>query len=91
MRRKDKFKRRYGISPEQYDEMVKIRQGKCDICERTPSGGGSAGILNIDHVEKDGKIAIRGLLCWQCNVAIGYLKDDTDRLISAIVYLMSNP
>lgn len=91
-RRKEKFKARYGITPEQYDQMVKEREGKCDICRRVPTGGGAVGTLNVDHDHDTNKI--RGLLCWQCNIAIGYLQNDTERLANAIVYLFwgsSNP
>lgn len=87
MRQREKFKSRYGLTIEEYDEMVLQREGRCDICHRIPVGKGSAAKLNVDHFEKDGKIVIRGLLCWQCNVAIGYLQHEILRLEAAITYL----
>ena len=87
MRRKGKFKARYGITPEQYDQMVIDRNGKCDICKRIPNGKGSGAVLNVDHYVKNGIIIIRGLLCWQCNIAIGYLQHEILRLEAAIKYL----
>jgi len=40
----------------------------------------------IDHDHKTGKL--RGLLCHQCNVGIGNFKDDINRLMNAILYLL---
>ena len=40
----------------------------------------------IDHDQKTGEL--RGLLCHQCNVGIGNFKDDIDRLMNAILYLL---
>lgn len=85
MRQREKFKARYGITVEQYDQMVIDRNGKCDICHKVPTGKGSAARLNVDHNHDTGEI--RGLLCWQCNVAIGYLKDSIKVLQDAIQYL----
>jgi hypothetical protein len=87
-RQREHFKSRYGITIEQYDAMVIKREGRCDICGRVPEGGGSTGRLNVDHYELvDGTKVIRGLLCWQCNIAIGYLQHDKVRLSKAIGYL----
>jgi hypothetical protein len=41
--------------------------------------------LSVDHCHTTGKV--RGLLCQKCNSAIGYMEDNTDRLLSAVNYL----
>lgn len=41
--------------------------------------------LSIDHCHTTGKV--RGLLCRQCNIALGKFKEDVTILQSAIAYL----
>ncbi len=60
----------YGITLEQYDEILRIQDGKCAICGTVPKGGKP---LHVDH-EHGG--AVRGLLCGYCNTRlVGRLKD----------------
>ena len=64
--------RKYGITSDIREAMA-IRQGGCGICG-TKKPGGRSGTWNIDHCHKTGNV--RGVLCWECNVGIGKLKDD---------------
>jgi len=41
--------------------------------------------LQVDHCHKTNKI--RGLLCLPCNVSLGYLEEDTERLLGLVDYL----
>jgi hypothetical protein len=41
--------------------------------------------MNIDHAHESR--LIRGLLCTNCNKAIGHFKDDPSLLLRAIAYL----
>lgn len=79
------LKRRYGISVEEYATMLEAQGFKCGICsvENDPTGRNFA----VDHCHATGKI--RGLLCSNCNTALGSFKDSVDRLKSAIQYLES--
>lgn len=77
-----RLKRYYNITLEEYDQMVGIQGGKCAICGgKNPNGKR----LHVDHNHKTGKI--RGLLCFECNTALGNMKDDIDILNKAITYL----
>ncbi len=57
----------------------------CAICNTVPSGKGIAGKLHLDHEHKSGKI--RGMLCNNCNRALGLLKDNSEILLRASNYL----
>lgn len=71
----------YGITTEQYDNLLKSQDGKCAICN-SPGNGIR---LDVDHCHETK--AIRGLLCRKCNQGIGLLGNNTGRLASAIDYL----
>jgi len=86
------MRNKYGISIEQYITIVESQDRKCAICDKKIIEEGlykSHGIkgAQIDHCHKTGKI--RGLLCGQCNRAIGLLKEDLTILQRAIGYLSS--
>lgn len=77
--------KKYGITLDQYNEVVVNQYGQCDICEDVPYGEGKGGILYIDHCHSTG--FLRGLLCQKCNTAIGALREDIEIMESAIAYL----
>ena len=79
--------KRYGITVDQYYEMLALQNNACKICdsEYNNSDRCESGKLFIDHCHTTGKV--RGLLCHKCNQGLGYLDDDTDRLQRAIEYL----
>jgi hypothetical protein len=79
-----KLKYNYGFSVDEYDSLYEKQQGRCAICH-TDNPGGPHNRLYVDHDHITGKI--RGLLCQQCNLALGLFKDSQDILGSAIVYL----
>jgi hypothetical protein len=78
------FKRSYGITIEQYDEMVRQQGNACAICGR--SGNAEFhGRLCVDHNHETKKV--RGLLCDNCNGGLGKFLDDPSALFRAIIYL----
>lgn len=83
--------RRYGITEEEYQDILKKQKSKCAICgsgkpiPSKHSKDGSPQRLAIDHCHKTGKV--RGLLCFSCNRGLGYLKDSPKLLNKAIDYL----
>jgi hypothetical protein len=77
--RKYKLKHFYGITPDKYNEMYVEQEGACEICLKKFSK------LHVDHCHDSGKV--RGLLCHNCNVALGHLGDNLSILQNAISYL----
>jgi hypothetical protein len=71
----------YGITPEEYDALLRLQNGVCKICGRTAGKRR----LSVDHDHATG--VVRGLLCNPCNVALGLLDENPETLRSAIRYL----
>lgn len=82
-RLKAQLKRYYGITVEQYNAMFAYQNGACAICGKPESEQSRK--LSVDHNHETG--AVRGLLCDNCNHAIGMFQDDIDLLQKAINYL----
>ena len=81
--RKNVLKHRYGLSLEDYANLLKIQNNKCAICGMTTLE--YAKNFHVDHCHKTTKI--RGLLCYKCNMVLGYFKDNVDLFLKAIDYL----
>lgn len=79
---KSALKFNYGLTLEQYTELLQSQAGVCAIC-RTPNRDGKR--LAVDHNHETGKI--RGLLCQGCNFAIGHLKEDPQLFDAAKEYV----
>lgn len=79
--------RTYGITAEDYYNMLAAQDNKCAVCESEEVNNSrvSSNKLFIDHCHDTGKV--RGLLCSKCNHGIGLLNDDTALLQKAIEYL----
>lgn len=75
--------KKYGITLEQYNEILERQEYKCAICLQ-PSNTMKKS-MPVDHNHITGKI--RGLLCSTCNTAIGLLKENPDLFIRAVSYL----
>lgn len=74
--------RKYGITPEIYEELLQKQNGVCAICKQKCNYKSR---LSIDHSHVTGKV--RGLLCGNCNTSIGKFQDNIEVLKSAISYL----
>lgn len=87
-RREQELERKYGITYQDYLDMLDTQHGVCSICkrpERLLGKGGAIRPLNVDHCHTTDKV--RGLLCAGCNLALGNLEDNIDYLKSDIIYL----
>ena len=82
------LRRTYGMTVQQYAQLYVKQGGRCAIC------GGEGFLLNktrhkiklvVDHDHSTGKI--RGLLCHNCNRALGLFHDNLDHLNNALNYL----
>ena len=85
--RRSYFPKKCGITLEEYEEKLKKQKGLCLICEKPEKRkrNGRVMSLHVDHCHKTGKV--RGLLCSNCNSALGKFGDSIKRLRKAIAYL----
>lgn len=87
-RRKGLDLRRHGLSLGQYRAMDDAQDGVCAICARPESRRHQSGRivqLSVDHDHATGRV--RGLLCRECNIALGWFGDDPFRVLAAFDYL----
>lgn len=73
------LERKYGLSRHEYETLLVAQRGCCAVCERRHLS------LVVDHDHGTG--AVRGLLCVNCNFALGELRDDPTMCESAARYL----
>lgn len=89
-RARDETIRSYGVSPEWYDVKLAEQGGVCAICKLPESyrdgWSGDIKLLSIDHDHDTGNV--RGLLCQKCNVALGNMGDDPERVRNLARYLV---
>lgn len=81
--------KKHGITPEQYNKMLKKNNGVCYLCNKKDFDRR----LSIDHDHSCcpkqfscGK-CIRGLLCYKCNMAIGQIEKNKISINKIIEYL----
>jgi len=82
------LKHKFGITADQYDDMLARQDGKCAICGKPETDTirwGKTARLAVDHDHLTG--VVRGLLCRRCNQGIGKFEDDPDMLQAAADYL----
>jgi hypothetical protein len=77
------LRKKFGIGIDEFESLLASQNNLCKICKTdTPRGRGS---FVVDHNHTTGKI--RGLLCTECNVGLGMMKDSIEILEKAITYL----
>lgn len=69
----------YGLKPEDFDALAAQQGYRCAICQEKPDE------LVVDHDHDTNKV--RGLLCHQCNMALGKFRDNIHVLRSAVAYM----
>lgn len=71
---------RRGSTLEQYNELFALQLGGCAICKKTFNNN-----VHTDHNHETNEV--RGLLCSNCNIALGLLKEDEDIIWNMLEYL----
>jgi hypothetical protein len=69
------LKKKYGMTPEQFNEMFEKQGRVCALCRTDEHGRGGVhkeSRWNVDHDHETGKI--RGILCHHCNVSLGHFE-----------------
>lgn len=79
-RRKRNRELKYGLSHNNFLDLLKAQNNRCAICGNTIGEN-----ADVDHCHETKKV--RGLLCTKCNTGIGLFKDSVENLKKAIEYL----
>lgn len=75
--------RMFNFSPDLFNERLSEQGDVCAICKTDTPGG--KGTFHADHDHET--LRPRGVLCHNCNVGLGNLKDSPEILQAAIDYL----
>lgn len=84
VKRKSMLKQRYGITHEDYLHMLTEQNGACAVCKTTVTGN-RCRYFDVDHDHETGKV--RGLLCRRCNVTLGVIEKNRERIMLLEKYL----
>ena len=72
-------RRKYGVTPEDYQRMLKEQDGRCAMCKRYFGDQ-----LVVDHCHRTRRV--RRLLCRGCNIGFGFFGEDANALRAAADY-----
>ena len=86
-KRKAQRMKKYQISLQEVSQLLTNQNGRCAICGFSSMENPNLFPL-VDHCHATGKV--RGLLCLNCNQALGKFKDNPEVLRAAADYLESN-
>ena len=73
------LRRLYGLTLEQFAELLRAQGDVCAICRKSSSD------YCVDHCHATDRV--RGVLCRRCNVGVGQFRDDPNLLLEAASYL----
>lgn len=74
---------KYGITKDDYMRMFREQDGRCAICRVEQHRVDRRFAVDHNHITDK----VRGLLCPNCNAAIGMLKDNIENMKRAIAYI----
>lgn len=89
----------YGLTPEQYDELLAFQSGVCAVCGRAK---GTTKRLAVDHDHRQAMAdghdpkkgcpnCVRGLVCGPCNDVLGHFRDDLASARRLVAYMERAP
>lgn len=76
----------FGITGDQYSEMLSLQGGVCAICGEGPKRKCDKHLV-VDHDHDTGRV--RKLLCHQCNSALGMMEEREDIALRMVNYIRS--
>jgi hypothetical protein len=83
---------KYTLTEEDYAELLASQNGKCAVCLTVPPDGNPRNGFHVDHDHaccpgrRSCGRCVRGLLCGECNRALGMLHDDSVRIRALAEY-----
>jgi len=85
--RRQRLRDRFGLTIEEYNTLLDSQNGLCKICGEKKLAKNQTR-MGVDHCHDTG--TIRGILCNNCNTALGYFNDSVDLLSNAIKYILTH-
>ena len=86
--RRANLKSKYQMTEEQYFAILSAQDGHCGLCKNTVSGRGDSSWLVVDHDHITG--VVRGLLCHNCNVAVGMIESAGTDVEKLVLWIQNN-
>ena len=75
--------KKYKLAGDEYMYMIWKQNNKCAACEQIFNAKDRLPCVDHDHITRE----IRGLLCSQCNIALGLLGEDANKIIKLATYI----
>jgi hypothetical protein len=82
--RDTRYRRKYGITHDDYDRILLEHGHKCALCSNPPEKSLN-GRLAVDHCHATG--VVRGLLCTDCNVRLSKWGDNVAGITRVLAYV----
>lgn len=85
------LKRKFGITLEQYEQLLAAQGGACSVCGKTEKANRRRLAVDHDHSCCPGQVTcgkcLRGLLCSSCNLHFGAIGDSLAHIEAMATYL----
>lgn len=85
--RKEDLRRSYGLTIEQYAALLLGQNGVCAVCKGPCKSNRR---LAVDHIHGTNPAVVRGLLCGNCNRALGLFQESSRICSAAAAYVQES-